>query len=45
MSQFDQDGSGTLDKYEFFCMVIFFSDATLKEKADLIFDLFDNDGS
>ena len=42
---FDMDGNGKLDSYEFVCAMAMLSHSTLDEKAELIFSLYDFDGS
>ena len=42
---FDLDESGTIDSYEFVCALSLLSHATLDEKAELIFNLYDFDQS
>lgn len=42
---FDTDGNGTIDSYEFICALSLVSHATLDEKAELIFNLYDFDKS
>lgn len=45
MDMFDMDGNGTIDSYEFVCALSLMSHATLDEKAELIFNLYDFDRS
>lgn len=45
MEMFDMDGNGTIDSYEFTCALSLMSHATLDEKAELIFNLYDFDRS
>lgn len=40
---FDLDRSGRIDSYEFICALSLLSQASLKEKARLIFNLYDFD--
>jgi len=42
---FDSDGNGSIDSYEFVCALSLMSHATLDEKAELIFSLYDFDKS
>jgi hypothetical protein len=42
---FDSDGNGSIDSYEFVCALSLMSHATLDEKAELIFNLYDFDKS
>ena len=42
---FDLDGNGSIDSYEFVCALSLLSHATLDEKAELIFNLYDFDRS
>ena len=42
---FDTDNNGFIDSYEFVCGLSFMSHATLNEKAELIFNLYDFDRS
>lgn len=42
---FDLDKSDTIDSYEFVCALSLLSHATLDEKAELIFNLYDFDRS
>jgi Ca2+-binding EF-hand superfamily protein len=42
---FDTDGNGSIDSYEFVCALSLLSHATLDEKAELIFNLYDFDRS
>lgn len=42
---FDTDGNGSIDSYEFVCALSLMSHATLTEKAELIFNLYDFDRS
>ena len=42
---FDTDGNGSIDSYEFVCAMSLLSHATLDEKAELIFNLYDFDRS
>jgi len=42
---FDTDGSDSIDLYEFTCALSLISHATLDEKAELIFNLYDADKS
>jgi hypothetical protein len=42
---FDTDGNGSIDHYEFVCALSLMSHATLDEKAELIFNLYDFDRS
>lgn len=39
------DGNGKVDSYEFVCAMAMMSHATLEEKAELIFNLYDFDGN
>ena len=45
MQMFDMDGNGSIDSYEFVCALSLLSHATLDEKAELIFNLYDFDRS
>jgi Ca2+-binding EF-hand superfamily protein len=42
---FDADGSGKIDSYEFICGITLLSHTSLKQKAEIIFGLFDFDES
>lgn len=42
---FDTDKNGSIDSYEFVCALSMMSHATLSEKAELIFNLYDFDRS
>jgi Ca2+-binding EF-hand superfamily protein len=42
---FDTDGNGSIDSYEFVCALSLMSHATLDQKAELIFNLYDFDRS
>ena len=42
---FDLDGNEKIDSYEFLCAMTMLSNSNLDEKAELIFDLYDFDGS
>jgi len=42
---FDMDGNGKIDSYELICALAMISHSTLDEKAELIFSLYDFDGS
>lgn len=42
---FDTDNNGSIDSYEFVCALSLMSHATLAEKAELIFSLYDFDRS
>lgn len=44
-SLFDLDGSRNIDSYEFLCALALMSQATLQEKAQIIFNLYDFDRS
>jgi Ca2+-binding EF-hand superfamily protein len=39
------DGNGKIDSYELICALAMLSHSTLEEKAELIFNLYDFDGS
>ena len=45
LDMFDMDGNGSIDSYEFVCALSLMSQATLDEKAELIFNLYDFDRS
>ena len=45
MDMFDMDKNGSIDSYEFVCALSLMSHATLDEKAELIFNLYDFDRS
>ena len=45
MDMFDMDQNGSIDSYEFVCALSLLSHATLDEKAELIFNLYDFDRS
>lgn len=45
MQMFDMDDNGSIDSYEFTCALSLMSHATLDEKAELIFNLYDFDRS
>ena len=45
MDMFDMDQNGSIDSYEFVCALSLMSHATLDEKAELIFNLYDFDRS
>jgi len=45
MQMFDMDQNGSIDSYEFVCALSLMSHATLDEKAELIFNLYDFDRS
>ena len=45
MDMFDMDGNGSIDSYEFVCALSLMSHATMDEKAELIFNLYDFDRS
>lgn len=45
MDMFDSDQNGSIDSYEFVCALSLMSHATLDEKAELIFNLYDFDRS
>ena len=45
LDMFDMDGNGSIDSYEFVCALSLMSHATLDEKAELIFNLYDFDRS
>lgn len=45
MEYFDSNGDGKVDSNEFLCAMSFLSNANLEEKSELIFDLYDFDGS
>lgn len=42
---FDMDNSGKIDSYEFICGMALLSHATLSQKAEIIFHLYDFDNS
>lgn len=42
---FDLNGDFKIDSYEFLCAMTMLSNTSLEEKAELIFDLYDFDGS
>lgn len=45
MQYFDTNGDEKVDSNEFLCAMTFLSNSNLDEKAELIFDLYDFDGS
>lgn len=42
---FDMDNNGKIDSYEFICALALMAHGSLEEKAELIFNLYDFDGS
>jgi Ca2+-binding EF-hand superfamily protein len=45
LEYFDTNGDGKVDSQEFLCAMAFLSNSNLDEKAELLFDLYDFDGS